>query len=457
MNESLDKKISIVKGTVTQAGYEQAICTFIKADENRKDSFSDKPMYILDDINISDSMYAVTPSVTEALNRSPRRSVGIMNDNGELIVPIINSDVVKLGEKYVAVKTLNTMQELENAKSEPNKVAENAEISKQIKDKILAIDPNARFICDDYYGEYDLYEIKDNNLNKVCDNVNYIAINNDIIYAQNNILNDDVQIINKKIEEPKITMPVELHTNINDQTFDSIEAPIDMEEVKEDAPDLVNEEQKDAFDINEISDDLYSNNYINQEENEVNNTDKNFEIDKEEKTIFQKHEEDNSNKDKNVENEKSSEDIYRLVRSVKVKLEQSADDSKKIEELKKENSDFKDENSMLKDENNDLKNENNQLKNESIDLRHENSELKQENNELNTDNLELKDENNKLHDNNEKLNSKIEELDKENSELKRALKESDKKLEMVYKELIGFINNDGRYQENQSLKGPYVA
>ena len=37
MNESLDKKISIVKGTVTQAGYEQAICTFIKADENRKD------------------------------------------------------------------------------------------------------------------------------------------------------------------------------------------------------------------------------------------------------------------------------------------------------------------------------------------------------------------------------------------------------------------------------------
>lgn len=109
-----DNKISIAKGKVSQAGYDDAICTFIKADINRKDSFSDKPMYILEDRTISDNMYAVTPSVTEALNRSTRKSIGVMNDEGELIIPIINSDVIKIGEKYVAVKTSSSMEELEN-------------------------------------------------------------------------------------------------------------------------------------------------------------------------------------------------------------------------------------------------------------------------------------------------------------------------------------------------------
>ena len=104
MNESLDNKVSIVKGTVSQAGYEDEICTFIKPDINRKDSFSDKPLYILDDKNISDNMYAVTPNVTEALNRVTRKSIGVMNDNGELLVQLINSDVIKINDRYIAVK-----------------------------------------------------------------------------------------------------------------------------------------------------------------------------------------------------------------------------------------------------------------------------------------------------------------------------------------------------------------
>ena len=57
MNEALDNKINLVKGKVSQAGYEEAICTFIKADQNRKDSFSDKPLYVLDDKNISDNIF----------------------------------------------------------------------------------------------------------------------------------------------------------------------------------------------------------------------------------------------------------------------------------------------------------------------------------------------------------------------------------------------------------------
>lgn len=461
MEESLNNKVSIVKGTVSQTGYEQAICTFIKADINRKDSFSDKPMYILEDRTISDNMYAVTPSVTEALNRSPRKSVGIMNDEGELIIPIINSDVIKIGDKYVAVKTSSSMEELENAKSEPTKVQENAELSQQIKNKIIETDSNVRFVCDDYYGTYDLYEIKDNYLNRICDNVSYIAINGETVYAQTNNVNDETVVINKKIEEPVTTMPIELHTNVTDTELDNLEVPVNMEEVKDGAPELVSEEVKDTFNIGEIEEDLSksdiepeTNNYelpIEESHDFEPEIEKGqlpaYKDNKEigEKTVFQTEDKKEENKEySQIENEKSSENIYKLVRSVKIKLEQSQDDTKKIEELKRENSEYKDENNELKNENLEvkqenleLKNENLELKNENVDLKHENEELKQESDEKNKENIELRDENSQLRD--------------ENIELRRAQKEAEKKLEMVYKELVGFINEDNsNYQERHS-------
>ena len=381
MEESLNNKVSIVKGTVSQTGYEQAICTFIKADINRKDSFSDKPMYILEDRTISDNMYAVTPSVTEALNRSPRKSVGIMNDEGELIIPIINSDVIKIGDKYVAVKTSSSMEELENAKSEPTKVQENAELSQQIKNKIIETDSNVRFVCDDYYGTYDLYEIKDNYLNRICDNVSYIAINGETVYAQTNNVNDETVVINKKIEEPVTTMPIELHTNVTDTELDNLEVPVNMEEVKDGAPELVNEEVKDTFNIGEIEEDLSKSNIEPETNNYELPIEESHDFEPEiykdnkeigEKTVFQTEDKKEENEEySQIENEKSSENIYKLVRSVKIKLEQSQDDTKKIEELKRENSEYKDENNELKNENLEVKQENLELKNENLELKNE--------------------------------------------------------------------------------------
>ena len=255
MNE--ENKVSIVKGKVTQENYEDAICTFIKETTDRK------RLYVADDIFISDRMYVVTPFVTEALNRATRESLGIINDIGELIVPTVNSNIVKVNDKYVAVKTSSNIDEKEVIKSDPNKVQQNAQVSTQIKNMILEADPNARFVCDDYYGTYDLYEINGINLNRVCYGVSYIASSGNSVYAQTNNITDEVQIFGKIMEDPNVTMPVGALADVTDRPLDNLEVN-EMAEVKDGAPDFVTDEKEveqeipksDHFDISEIQGDL---------------------------------------------------------------------------------------------------------------------------------------------------------------------------------------------------------
>ena len=503
MNETVDNKINIVQCRIKQDGYEEAIGTLIKADEKRKDSFSDKPLYILEDVNISNNIYAVTPSVTEALNRSPRKSIGIMNTNGDLLVSIVNSEIKKVNDKYISVKTSSNLEEMEAMKSDPTKVQENAEISQQIKNKILAIDSNVRFVCDDYYGTYDLYEINNNNLNKVCDNVSYIAVNGDVVYAQTNKVDEEVQVINKEIEDPNVTMPVGVLADVTNKPFDNLEVEDNMDEVKDGAPDLVNEESKgEAFNIDEIQSELSGINNdietpvkltttdtsmpiepnfseekidipevddfkgesfdvpgVDSFKEEVSNipVEEKEEITEVKENVFKK-EEKEKDYERNYDfapKEKSSDDIYGLVRSLKIKLVQSADDDKKIQELeeqklelKNENSELKNDNSDLKREISELKNDNHQLINDSVDLKHENSELKNENRDLKQEVSEVKEENSELM-------KEIERKNRENIELRRSLKESNKQVEMFYKELVGFI--DGDSEQKYKFKGQKVA
>lgn len=339
MNEALDNKINLVKGKVSQAGYEEAICTFIKADQNRKDSFSDKPLYVLDDKNISDNMYVVTPSVTEALNRVPRKSIGIMSTNGELLIQPINSDVIKVTDKYIAIKTSSSMEEMETVKSDPTKVQENAEVSQKIKNKVLDVNQNARFVCDDYYGKFDLYELKENSLNRVCDNVSYIAVDGDVVYAQTTNIDEDVQILNKEISEPNVSMPVGVLAEVTDKQLDNLEVS-EMPEVKEGAPDLVADEVKgENFDISEIQNELSGiNNDIepptfdfNIEEptiSKINSEDEKTEVtlEKEEKENVFKQPVEKPKAHKEEINVKPEGDINELVSAVREKFTQNKEE-----------------------------------------------------------------------------------------------------------------------------------
>ena len=239
MNETLDsKKIEIVKGTVKQEGYDTAFCTIISANVNRTDSLSDKQLYVAEDIELSDGMYAVTPNVTEALDRVPRKTIGVMNEYSEILIPLDNSDIVKINANYIAVKKTNSEEELEAAKSDPTKVQENALISQQIKNKVLEVNPNARFICDDYYGSYDVYEIKDKYLVPTYNDASYIAVNDDDVYIQTNKIEDEIKVIEKEKEEPNVSMPVGALADVSDMPLDNLGELPEMPEELPGAPAL---------------------------------------------------------------------------------------------------------------------------------------------------------------------------------------------------------------------------
>ena len=207
------------------------------------------------DIEIADGIYAVTPNVTEALNRVPRKTIGVMNENGELLIPIINSDIVKINDNYIAVKKTSSMEELEIAKSDPTKVQENALVSQQIKNKVLELNPNARFVCDDYYGTYDVYEIKGKSLVITYNNANYVATNNDSIYIQSNKIDDEVRVIEKKQEEPDVSMPIGALADVNDMPLDNLGELPEMPEELPGAPALT---EGDNFKIEDVATDLNS-------------------------------------------------------------------------------------------------------------------------------------------------------------------------------------------------------
>lgn len=442
-----DNKISIAKGKVSQAGYDDAICTFIKADLNRKDSFSDKPLYILDDIVISDNMYAVTPSVTEALNRSTRKSIGVMNDEGELIVPIINSDIVKVNEKYVAVKTSSSIQEMETMKSDPNKVQQNAQISTQIKNIILDADPSARFICDDYYGTYDLYEINNNNLNRVCEGVSYIAISGNNIYAQTNNINDEVQMFGKTVEDPNVTMPVGILADVTEKTFDKLDVQEDAE-IKDGAPELVNEvvsenEQipqikGENFKIDEVQSDLTEI----KNEIELNNSSEQNEIEKPFNIEEKENVEVEDKKDEIKFADDENKDEFRLRRERIVK------EDKPVGNLNTVVNAVKEKMNRLQDE----------LTEKDQSLEDKEQEIDKKDKQLEELNKQLKEARKQLEENNEKMKAMEKEVEEKESKIitmESKIEEKDSKIAQYQKTMGEIYSEFSEMLDNSDEKKYY--
>ena len=414
MNETNENKISVAQGKVSQSGYEDTICTFIKADENRSDSFKDKPLYILDDINISDNMYAVTPNVLEALNRTPRRTIGIMNKNGDLLLPIINFGIVKINDKYLAVKTSNNIESDNNAIKQ-----EETTVNEKIKNKILEVDPNVRFICDNYYEVYDIYEIKNDTLTRVYENASYIGINGEVIYANTKDINEETQIINKNIDDPNVKMPVDALADVNNISFDSLDVNEDLQEVKEGAPELTTEKsESNNFNINEIESDLaeINNDIIMQQDEKNADFNSNEEGKVEEKIVeVEKPEIEKEIKPSfeyyKVKEEKSDDDINEMVSAVKAKLINNKEEITRLQdEMVEKDTSIKNMRTEIENRDEEIMRLHKLLEEKDTDLR----EMEQSNHEKD---LSIKDMKRELED----KDSKIESLNNKNEKYQETI------------------------------------
>ena len=262
-----ENKIEFSKGIVKQAGYPEVSCKIIKAEINRKDEMKDKPLYVVESIPLKAGLYVVTPSISEALSRVERKTIGIMNEQGELLVPMNNSSIISLNDKYVACNAYDSTRSL---KVDPLNFQQNINTSQEIKEKMKAsANTEITFKCDNFNAKYDLYEISaDNKFNKIFEGASYVAISNDTVYAHTNEVMDEVFVYGKQEikdtapslpenkfekspiggariidDENKFEMPVAAFATVQDKPLDTLETTPNFTEVKPGAPTLIEDEE----------------------------------------------------------------------------------------------------------------------------------------------------------------------------------------------------------------------
>ena len=258
-----ESKIEYANGIIKQKGYPEEKCRFVKANINRKDEFADRPLYVLPNINIKEDIVAVTPSVLEALGREERKTIGIINDNGDVLVPMNNTSIIIVNNKYIACNQYNP-----NNKMDPTKFQETITSSQEIKDKMRTLVPDIEFKCDNYNSKYDLYEIEeDNTLEKVFEGASYIATSNETVYVHTNDPIEETVVFGEKKEEikmdtniyeqapisstkiitdePQIQMPVSTFA-VNSHNFDNLDVTGTYPQIKPGAPDLIEKSEETA-------------------------------------------------------------------------------------------------------------------------------------------------------------------------------------------------------------------
>lgn len=223
--------LEFIKGLVRQDGYEEAICQFAKLDD-------EQVVYLVEDIDLGKGLYAVTPNVSEALKRVERKTVGVIDDNGRILIPTSNAEVIKLNDKLFAVKKEIATEELLD---EESKDTVEAGIKSELGEE-------AEFLLSSE-EKFDIYEYDEGKLKVVSEDISYVIETKDGIYTNEGTKNSSSKLIIEKqkkediIDLDKPQMPVETFAHVNEQLVDSLEVTT-LEDQKEGAPELKDEDEQ---------------------------------------------------------------------------------------------------------------------------------------------------------------------------------------------------------------------
>ena len=441
--------IKFTEGLVRQAGYEEGRCKFVKLDEN-------KTYYLVEDIEIGNDMYVVTPSVSEALKRTERKTVGIIDANGKVLVPCVNSNVAPINDMFIGVSR-------ETLSDEETRESIRAKIKRDL-------DGDIEFIIDDK-SKYDIYKISEGSLELIYEGAVFVVESDGNILVQSEDANDKLVAIyenetkKETINESKPQMPVETFAKVNEKMTDSLEVP-EMEEQKEGAPELRDEEIGES--TTEVVDDIEfepskkEEKEEKEEEKEEKQSDY-FQISdiKNVSSIFEKKEptpsEDEFEESAEIEVEEKAEKEVDVKESSEIK-EQMADIASlitaarnKVDGLEKDNDEKENKIKELSSEIKNLEGEITSLNDDKIKQRKIIEEQKEVTEEQNRRITSLTSENKSLKENNVELTNKNKQLQSDKEELKNKISSLEKTLEQVYGEVYDAFSGF-RSEDNKSYK-----
>ena len=279
--------MEILKGQVRDPGYPDCECTYAKMDNGQL-------YYFIKDGELSNQNIIVTTILKEAIGHTPYTSLGLINSNGDVLIPFENKAITKLDDNLLLVEkntaTTQSVVDAINARSDPFSATNLVNTANAIKEQMKSVmGYSAEFVFDNQFSEAALYNIQGQNIGGAY----FSFIGRDDFgnyYMSSNVLNsqivkydpslvqnqapptasteapsssDDVQ---QQISEAPQDNQISDNTQNNNQTFNN---------VQEETP---NQDQQNAPDLGIPNIDIPIQNQVSDNQEQVNNVEnQNFE------------------------------------------------------------------------------------------------------------------------------------------------------------------------------------
>ena len=279
--------MEILKGQVRDPGYPDCECTYAKMDNGQL-------YYFIKDGELSNQNIIVTTILKEAIGHTPYTSLGLINSNGDVLIPFENKAITKLDDNLLLVEkntaTTQSVVDAINARSDPFSATNLVNTANAIKEQMKSVmGYSAEFVFDNQFSEAALYNIQGQNIGGAY----FSFIGRDDFgnyYMSSNVLNsqivkydpslvqnqappiasteapsssDDVQ---QQISEAPQDNQISDNTQNNNETFNN---------VQEETP---NQDQQNAPDLGIPNIDIPIQNQVSDNQEQVNNVEnQNFE------------------------------------------------------------------------------------------------------------------------------------------------------------------------------------
>ena len=218
--------MEILKGMTNDPGFPPKEFIYGKVDQNTM-------YYFVENYNLENGNIIATTNYKEALGHAPFTSLGVINKEGQILIPFENKMIKPLKSQLLLVEknvpsTPSVIDALKN-KSDPfaaQTLAQNAAtIKKQMKD-IMGM--NGDFIFDNQFSESAIYTI--GGVNIANNYFSFIGENNGDYYLATNVVGATIMKFN----------PDQLVQSQNNTTQSTQEQPSDSAQVQTPEPPIVN-------------------------------------------------------------------------------------------------------------------------------------------------------------------------------------------------------------------------
>ena len=279
--------MEILKGQVRDPGYPDCECTYAKMDNGQL-------YYFIKDGELSNQNIIVTTILKEAIGHTPYTSLGLINSNGDVLIPFENKAITKLDDNLLLVEknvaTTQSVIDAINAKSDPFSATNLVNTANAIKEQMKSVmGYSAEFVFDNQFSEAALYNIQGQNIGGAY----FSFIGRDDFgnyYMSSNVLNSQIVKYDPSLVQNQAppTASTEAPSSSDDVQQQISEAPQDNQisdntqnnnetfnNVQEETP---NQDQQNVPDLGIPNIDIPIQNQVSDNQEQVNNVEnQNFE------------------------------------------------------------------------------------------------------------------------------------------------------------------------------------